>query len=239
MLVGLAWDSPFFGSGGRPPQGLETSVLLAAWPLAFAAGLLANVLARSFTARSLQAPALPPAALAMTEIVRLEESRPLLALRRLAARLEGWSAAAPLAGLSMTAPLTLHALVAVLFRGPDALADFGTWIAASAFLVGPAHLVLAFMAARWGLSLRRRETHALRERIHWAWVKAMLVTVAVAAVPCFLLLACDPPGAVGAAGAAMLSLIPAGIAALTGVVFVPAMVLVAARRIEGERLALG
>jgi hypothetical protein len=232
MLVGLAWDSPFFGSGSRPPQGLETCLLLTAWPLAFAAGLLANGLARSVTARSLQAPAIPPAVLAMTEIVRLEESRPLLALRRLAARLEGWSAAAPLAGLSMTAPLLLHALVAVLFRGPDVLGDFGTWIAASAFFVGPAHLVLAVMAARWGLSLRRRETHALRERIHWAWVRAMLVTVGVAAVPCLIL--------VGSGGPlpALLSLIPAGITALTGVVFVPAMVLVAARRIEGERLAL-
>jgi hypothetical protein len=242
MLVGLAWDSPFGGSlfgGGSWRHGGGTCVLLAAWPTAFAAGLLAYALARRLTARSLQAPAMPPAALAMTEIVRLEESRPLLALRRLAARVEGWSAAAPLAGLSMTAPLTLHAIVAFLFTGPDAMLEFGDWIGASALFVGPAHLVLAFMAARWGLSLHRRETHALRERIHWRWVKAMLVTIAVAVVPCFLLLTCDPPGRLDGAVADMLSLIPAGITAVTGVVFVPAMYLVAARRIEGERLALG
>jgi hypothetical protein len=243
MLVGLAWDSPFsrslFESGSSRFRGAETLLLLAAWPSAVAAGLVACALARAFTARSLQAPAMPPAALAMTEIVRLEESRPLLTLRRLAARLEGWSAAALLVGLTMTAPLTLHAIVALLFRWPDAIGDFGNWIAASGFFVGPAHLVLAFMAARWARSLRRRETHALRERIHWAWVRAMLVTVGVAAVPCFLLLSVDPPGSVDAGTAALLSLIPAGIAALTGVVFVPAMYLLAARRIARERLALG
>jgi hypothetical protein len=239
LLTGLLLKGPVppFVHQHLIPSGLATCLLLAAWPLAFAAGLLARALAHLRTARALRAPPMPPPALALTELSRLEDARPVLTLRRRAARIEGWSAAAPLAGLSLTAPLTLHLIVSPAFNRPVSVGDFDDWIGLSALLVGPAHLVLVFMAVRWALTLRRRETETLRKGIHASWVKALLVTTAVGAVPCFLLLALDG-GDFGGVTAAALSLIPAAITACTGVVFIPAMYLLAARRIERERLAL-
>jgi hypothetical protein len=222
-------------------SGLPTFLLLAAWPSALASGLLAFALARLRTARMLRAPALPPADVDLTALARLEGSPPLLTFRRLAARLEGWSAAAIAAGLSLTAPLTLHALVdAVFFR----TRDYDSWIGLSALLVGPAHLVLVFLAARWALALRRRETAALREGIHRHWLLALLLTTFAGAVPCFFVLCttsvvdpdADPAGVLTAA---VLAVIPAVLTAVTGVAFVPAMYLLTARRVARERLALG
>jgi hypothetical protein len=94
------------------------------------------------------------------------------------------------------------------------------------------------MAARWGLSLRRRETVSLRARILWHWVKALLVAVGVSAVPGLLLL-CGTDTPLTGPDCAPLALIPAGIAAVTGLVFVPAMYLLTARRIERERAVIG
>jgi hypothetical protein len=236
LLTGLLLKGPAPPFEHWHPSGLATSLLLAAWPLALAAGLLARALARLRSARVLRAPSMPPPALALTELSRLEDERPLLTLRRRAARIEGWSAAAPLAGLSLTAPLTLHLLVSPLFERPMNVEDFDDWIGLSALLVGLAHLVLVFMAVRWALTLRRRETDTLRKGIHASWMKAILVTATAGAVPCFLLFATD--SSVGGAMAVAFSLIPAAITAGTGVVFIPAMYLLAARRIARERSAL-
>jgi hypothetical protein len=239
LLTGLLLTGPGspFAERHLAPVGLATSLLLAAWPLALAVGFLARTVARLRYARVLRAPSMPPAALALTELSRLEDARPLLTLRRHAARIEGWSAAAPLAGLSLTAPLTLHLIVSPAFERAVNVREFDDWIAVSALLVGPAHLVLVFMAVRWALALRRRETDSLHQGIHASWMKAILVTAIAGAVPCCLLLAFDG-GGLGGAMAVALSLIPAAITAATGVVFIPAMYLIAARRIARERLAL-
>jgi hypothetical protein len=210
-----------------------TGLLLMVWPSALVVGLVAAGLARVATARSLDAPSMPPPDSALSELARLEESSALRAMRGLAGRLEGWSAAAPLAGLAMTAPLTLHFLVALVFGRPFSARDFDGWIGVSAFLVGPAHLALVIMATRWGLSLRRRESGALRERIHGHWGKALLVAVGVSAVPGFLVILSSSSPEL-----APYALIPVGISVVTGLAFVPAMYLLTARRIARERLAL-
>jgi hypothetical protein len=238
LLTGLLLTGPAspFVPRHLVPAGFATSLLLAAWPLALAAGFLVRAVARLRFARVLRAPSMPAPALALTELSRLEDARPLLTLRRRAARIEGWSAAAPLAGLSLTAPLTLHLIVSPAFERAMSVRDFDDWIAVSALLVGPAHLVLVFFAVRWALTLRRREIDTLHKGIHASWMKAVLVTAIAGAVPCALLLAMAG-GGLGVM-AVVLLLIPAAITAGTGMVFIPAMYLLAARRIARERLAL-
>jgi hypothetical protein len=222
---------PPFADGDGP--GRATVLLLMVWPWALVVGLVAAGLARVATARSLDAPSMPPPDSTLSDLARLEESSALRAMRRLAGRLEGWSAAAPLAGLAMTAPLTLHLLVALVFGRPFSLHDFDWWIGVSTLLVGPAHLALVFLATRWGLSLRRRESGALRERIHWHWGKALLITMGVSGAPSLLLVLFSSSSEL-----APYALIPVGITVVTGLAFVPAMYLLTARRIARERLAL-
>jgi hypothetical protein len=242
FLAGSPWARPFDAIDASLhhrllfPDCSPTLLLLTAWPVALVAGWLAAGLARLLTARSLDTPAMPPPAVPTIEIVRLEDTFPLRTMGRLAAWLEGWSAAAPLAALSLTAPLTIHALVALWVK-PPRTQDFDSWIGLSALLVGLSHLALAFLAVRWGRSLRRRESGALRERIHWHWAKALLVAVGASLPPSFVVVYVISNDLAGHfdLGAGVLALIPAGIAAVTGLVFVPAMYLVTARRIARER----
>ena len=101
-------------------------------------------------------------------------------------------------------------------------AQFGVWIGMSAILVGLAHLALVIQVALWARSLRLRETGRLRQKVHRAWVGALLITSAVAVVP-------------GVFIGGFLGLIPAGFVFLTGLSFLPFMYLAAARRLERER----
>jgi hypothetical protein len=225
----MALLSGLVANGASYPADLDVSatatcLLLGTWPAALVAGLIGVVVARLSTSVLLDAPVTisgDPA----RDLARLEADDPLWNLRRLAARWEFVSAALPLAALSLAAPLTIHWLVAELLGtgtpGPTAR-EFGKWIGLSALIVGHAHLALLFMAVRWARSLRTCETLALRSWASSRWVRALFCAVGVAAVPGIVLLAI-PPVLVG----------------LTGLVFVPAMYALTARRVERERLALG
>jgi hypothetical protein len=222
LLSGLLAD----GASYAESQGIEataTWLLLGTWPAALVAGVVGVVVARLSTSVLLDAPVTisgDPA----KDLARLEADDPLCNLRRLASRWEFASAALPLAALSLAAPLTIHWFVAELLGigtlGPTAR-EFGKWIAMSALIVGHAHLALLLMAVRWAWTLRTCETLALRSAGS-RWVRALLCAVGVAAVPGIVLLA-----------------IPPVLVALTGLVFIPAMYALTARRVERERLALG
>jgi hypothetical protein len=201
-----------------------TCLLLGAWPAGLVAGLVGLIVARISTTTLLDAPVTMSGDPA-TDLACLEADDPLWNLRRLAARWEFASTALPLAALSLAAPLTIHWFVAELLGigtlGPTPQ-EFGKWVGLSALIVGHAHLALLFMAVRWARSLRTCETCFLRSWASSRWARALFCAVGVAAVPGIVLLAI-PPVLVG----------------LTGLVFVPAMYAMTARRVERERLALG
>jgi hypothetical protein len=168
-----------------------------------------------------------------TDLARVAAADPLRELRSTGSKLEVCSTALPLAAASLLAPLTLHGLVALAvcwstgtsFRA----ADFGRWIAASAGLVGLAHLALLIQVVLWARSLQGRETSQLRQKIHATWARTLAVTTVVALVP-----------AIGfARDGNALVLIPAMLVAATGFAFVPLLFLVTARRLEHERAVLG
>jgi hypothetical protein len=131
----------------------------------------------------------------------------------------------PLAAVSLVAPLTIHWLVWLGLSMPHLedtrMADFGTWIAVSALLVGHAHIALLVAAVRWAFSLRARETSTLRAGVHRHWGIALLVAIGVACLPGVVLVGL-PPILVG----------------VTGLLFVPFMFVGTARCIARERLAL-
>jgi hypothetical protein len=213
-----------FTMEGKHGAAAATSLLVGAWPAALVAGLASCAAARALTSRALDVPLVlsgDPAA----DLARFEAADPLRRLRELAQRLEFGSVALPLAALSLVAPLSIHAVVCVLLGGGvwvPLAEEFGTWIGISALIVGHAHLVLLAMAVGWASSLRRSETSVLRAGVHRSWGRALIVTVGVSAVPGIVLVA-----------------IPPLLVLLTGLAFVPAMYLAAAKRVERERLALG
>jgi hypothetical protein len=197
--------------------------LAGAWPAALLVGAAARWEASVRTSRTMKAPEASSADSA-ARLAALERTDPLHAMAALAQRVECVSAALPLAGLSLTAPLTLHWIVSPLFGVHPALTGddgYAGWIAISALLVGHAHLTLLAMCVAWARSLRRRHAVEIRNEINGSWIKALVVTVAVSAFP-----------------GAILFAIPPFLVAITGLVFVPAMYLATARRIAKERDAL-
>jgi hypothetical protein len=201
-----------------------TVLLLSAWPVAIAAALVGRVLARLVLADRLELPLRLTGDLSV-DLARLEAYDPLRSTCELAMRWERGSAAMPLAAVSLVAPLTIHWLVWLGLSMPHLedtrMADFGTWIAVSALLVGHAHLALLVAAVRWAFSLRARETSTLRAGVHRHWGIALLVAIGVACLPGVVLVGL-PPILVG----------------VTGLLFVPFMFVGTARCIARERLAL-
>jgi hypothetical protein len=201
-----------------------TVLLLATWPIALLAGLVGVVVARISTMVVLEAP-LTTSADTPEELARLQACDPRCMMRSLAVRWEFASAAFPLAALSLAAPLTIHWVIAQLLAigtSNSSPEDFGRWIGLSALIVGHAHLVLLVVAVRAARSLRACATDNLRTWAGQRWVRALLWAVGVAAVPGVVLL-----------------VIPPVLVAVTGLVFVPAMYALTAKRIERERIALG
>lgn len=139
------------GIGGPvPTEGRLTRALCATW----GAALLVYAFARLFA--PLRFDALLRARLAPTgepfgDLDRARRSSPAELGARLAQRHERASIGAPLAGLSLLLPLTLHYLfVAAIGRAWPSEASFDAWIAFSAVLVGHCHVVVAILAWRFG-----------------------------------------------------------------------------------------
>jgi hypothetical protein len=136
--------------------------------------------------------------------------------------LERWSLALPLAATSLLAPLTLHFLFySVVAPEPFATnLNFDAWIGISAIVVGHAHLALVAMCVRFARKLAAASHQELDElRAFPSWGQALLVAMGTAAMPGILLWA-----------------IPPVLAAVTGVVFVPAMFILARRRALADRM---
>ena len=222
MLVGVA---SFFAGYPleRREQAVATELLLLAWPLAIAAAVAARLLARAAVV-SAEGALLPLTGVPSTDFARLEAHDPLRRTRALATRWETASIALPMAALAMIAPLSLHCVAWCLLSGAQGewWVDFGQWIAISAVVVGHAHVALAIAAAVWARRTRLLDAPEVRARIGRSWGVALLVAIGVSCLPGVLLLAV-PPILVG----------------MTGIVFVPAMYVVAAGWITSERMALG
>jgi hypothetical protein len=216
---------------GIEREATNTYILVGAWLALGISGELARALARRRARLELRR---EPVASGdtHTDLARIDEADPLGELRSKSSTLEGNSTALPLAAASLLAPLTLHGLVATALRWSNATsltaADFGAWIAASAVLVGLAHLALVVQVVLWARSLRCRETSLLRQNIHVAWARTLAVTTGAALVP-----------AIGLAPGNVLVLLPAVLVAATGLAFVPWLFLFTARRLEQERAVLG
>ena len=88
----------------------------------------------------------------------------------------------------------------------------------SVIIVGHAHLALMIMTVRWAWRLR---PSSLTVDVHPSWATALLVAAGVACVPGVILFAL-PPILVG----------------ITGLLFVPALFAITARRIQTERMKL-
>jgi hypothetical protein len=132
-----------------------------AWALAGLALVVGRVLgARAFD-RRLRAAA-QPGADPLRDIDRLGRETPERRARDMLARHERAGLGAPLVGLSLLLPLTIHLAVFGMVGAPGGVSSFDLWIRMSAFLVGFAHVALASMA--WALAgeLTRGEARPLR-----------------------------------------------------------------------------
>lgn len=153
-----------------------------------------------------------------TDLARIESSNPLARIAQRLERLEVYSTALPLAAVSLLAPLTLHYLF-VTVTGNVSTRDFDSWIRMSLVIVGHAHLALMGFSIAFARKMRRLDFHALRELpIHPEWAKALGIAILFAAVPGVILLA-----------------IPPILAAITGLVFVPATFALMRRAVLRER----
>jgi hypothetical protein len=125
---------------------------------------------------------------------------------------EAQSVALPTAALAIALPLTLHALV--MLAAGQSLFEIARWMVVSGVIVGHAHLFLAGAAIWYAAQLRKRDPLELRMT---SW-RIYGLTIAVSAVPGILLVA-----------------IPPLLVALTGLVFIPAMLEWARRAVASER----
>jgi hypothetical protein len=209
---------PSVWAAGRD-SGLLTALLLSAWPAALVVWGLTRTMAGGAIRRRVHAP------LALTgdageDLLRLQREDSLGEARALAARWECAGAALPLAALSMVAPLSLHFLVRSLFA-PVRVADFDGWIVLSVILVGHAHVALCICAVLWARALSERHTATLADGLRGSMLKALFITVGVAALPGVLLMG-----------------IPPLLVLVTGLVFVPAMYAATVRCMQRERFEL-
>lgn len=193
-----------------PPAESMPAVLYTTWGLACAVYGLARLGLRVAPASRAE-----PDADVFAELARLESPRGASAV----AALETASVALPLAGLALTAPLAIHALVAwVTTRGEG----FHAWMSLSVMLVGHAHLALALCAALFARKLRGTPGVLIAEGTGRAGWRALGVAALVAAVPGIVLLA-----------------VPPVLVFVTGALFVPASFAAAGRCVVRERRMLG
>jgi hypothetical protein len=185
------------------------------------AAVAAYVLGRAFArvlARRVVSRAAVRSGDAVRDFVALEHDAPGQVLERRARALEYRSVLFPMVALSLLAPLTLHALVAGLIGD---FASFGSWMSASALIVGHAHLVLCICCIRYARIIRRSSAEDLLARGDRDWWRALGFTTAAAAIPGVMLLAVPP----------VLTLV-------TGLVFIPAMFRTIRSHVLEERAAL-
>jgi hypothetical protein len=166
------------------------------------------------------------------DLAYLQDHDPLETMRARARRWEHASAALPMTGLALLAPLTIHWLVKAVAdaaegRGASTAEEFGSWIALSALFVGLAHIMLATHAFVWTRSLRRRSTAAVGDSVHAAWMTALGLAVFAGFVPSAF------------CGVEALALLPPLLVAITGLTFVPFMYWATARRVRADRERLG
>jgi hypothetical protein len=129
-----------------------TVILLALTPLAVAAALVGRAIGRASARASVSSALAAPAPDLLTAIARLEANRACEILAERAARLERASAALPLAGAALLAPLTLHWLVYALFIRDG---EYDSWIGISGLIVGHCHLLVVFFALRFAKNPER------------------------------------------------------------------------------------
>jgi hypothetical protein len=197
---------------GQPNfHGQLTYAFFACWLVGVAAYIAGRVVANRFLTLS-QTP-LPA-----------EPSEPQWAafVRARAEGLEGWSAALPLAAMSLLMPLTLWYFFALFWttvsQEGTIASSFDQVISISVFLAGIAHLTLALYSVRFGLKLATRETPDLMTIGPSSWISALIAATLGGTIP----------------GAAYY-LLPTMLIAMTGFYFIPFMLTLMAKRIALER----
>jgi hypothetical protein len=228
MFAKAATSFPGLGMEG---EAFNTYLLIGAWVAAGVCGTVAWPLARRRARLALQREPLPSGD-TRADLAEIDAADPLGAMRATLARWEVKSTALPLAAAALVVPLTLHGIFAVLAYSTQGSTfgakDFGLWIAASAALVGLAHLALLVQLVFWARSLRQRPTEQLRLGIHRAWVRTLAVTTGVGLLPALVFVA---------SGEAIVFL-PAVLVAVTGAAFIPFLFIGTARCLERERAVL-
>jgi hypothetical protein len=133
-------------------------------------------------------------------------------------RLEAWSLALPLAATSLLAPLTLHWLFISVIEH-ESPRGYGEWIRISLMIVGHAHLALVGLSFAFAKKLGRSTAAEIGAiNVHSEWFRALGITVGVSAVP-----------------GAIFYAIPPILSAITGLLFVPAMFVLAHRTVQSDR----
>lgn len=224
MLVGgalrcLATPSVFSGQAERTDGSL--TALLGGSILA---GALAYVPARCLAQRAFDRSmhrALALSGNVRIDLVRVERAQPRRIARDLIAGNETSSAALPLVAAALVAPLALHFLVWLMVAFASSAPHLGTfdaWIAWSAPIAGLAHLVLAMLAALFGLRLPGKSTAELRLKPAQEGWFALGITCVAGMMP-----------------GALLILVPPILIGVTGIVFIPASFYLMNRAIVRER----
>jgi hypothetical protein len=190
-----------------------THLLWISWPAMGAAYVMGRIWSERGTTR--RRAALRETDDASADLARAEAEEPLDDAFDRADALEVRSVRLPLIALALLMPLTLHSLL-VGGRG------FDMWIMLSLLIVGHAHLVLAWLGARFAKEAREMsiaDVETERSKAQWA---AFGYTVLASALP-----------------GAILYLIPPALTAVTALCVAPVMFNLASHWITSERRALG
>src|SRR5262249_41660029 len=155
------------------------------WPLAALAYLVAFWAAEGPASRLV--PRLRVTGNLKEDLRLLEAKSPAEVAHARVARLEVASIAAPLAGISLVLPLSVHFLFAQVL--PDA--DFRWWITVSLLVVGHAHVAVALSALMFAREMKRTRDEDLHHLRSYGW-KALGVAAAAAAMPGALLMFVPP-----------------------------------------------
>jgi hypothetical protein len=198
---------------------LPTVSLLGSSVLAFATYGVARLILR-FSSKIALTNALPALSGDLrTDIAELDAHDPAAGVLRRLSELETWSIALPMSATSLLAPLTLHWLFVMMIGKGVQSFDFASWIRISLVVVGHAHLALIALSIGFAQRMHQASLEEVKSRSpNLDWAKAWGLTIAVAAMPGVLLL-CFPPL----------------IAAVTGILFIPAMFVLARRCMIAER----
>ena len=143
------------------------------------------------------------------------------ALEQRADKLEVASIALPMAGLTFLLPLFLHWLFAAMFM-TQSTREYSEWIRISLVIVGHAHIALAVLGYLFARKIHRSTISVIQGlRIHREWARMWLITIGVSCLPGVVLI-----------------LVPPILVALTGIAFIPAMVLALHHAVLTERMKL-